>query len=64
MTQAGECRSRPTVQSHHLPSLYLCCAHYTERNQLILTEEWVPGLSISHWVHNCSVADIDILAHD
>lgn len=39
MTQAGEGRARPTVQLHHILSPYLRYAHYTERNQLILTEE-------------------------
>lgn len=41
-------------------SPYLRYAHYTEWNQLIPTEEWVPGLSISHQVRNCSVAHINI----
>lgn len=39
MTQAAEGRARPTVQLHYLPSPYLRYAHYTEPNQLILTEE-------------------------
>lgn len=50
MTHAGEGRVKPTVLLHCLLFPYLCYTHYTEWNQSIPTEEWVPGLLITRYV--------------
>lgn len=50
MTHAGEGRVKPTVLLHCLLFPYLCYTHYTEWNQSVPTEEWVPGLLVTRYV--------------